>query len=235
MGTLTLTELKDEVRSGLGKRTDLDTRLTRFLNLAQQRLARLHDFDEMEKISLSTFPFANTSADKYITLPGLRELYSFKLIDGQQSRPLRQVTPRMWNRVIPAPQEYTRDKPTHYTIWNNTCVIWPLARQADLEAEIWWTRWPSEFSDSTPDVKSDYNQKDEILIELALVYAYNSLGKIDDAQAHWARAKPLLVEAINTDQTKPDLEIVPGPGHEELLNGLSHEYWNDPFIRSLPR
>lgn len=232
MGSLTLLQLKDEVRAGLGNRTDLDTRLTRFLNLAQQRLARLHDFDEMEKISFSEFPYDNKPSDKYMSMPGIREVYAFKLLDGQASRKLRQVEPRMWNTVVPAPQEYARYKPSHYTLWANTIVLYPLASQAGLQCELWWTKWPADFSDNSPDALSDYNQKDEILIELAVVYAYNSLGKIDDAQAHWQRAVPLIAEALHTDMEKPDLDIRPGPSLNDAIQ-LPGEYWNDPFTRSL--
>ena len=234
MGTLTLDQLKVEVRAGLGNRTDLDPRLTRFLNLAQQRLARLHDFDEMEKISLSEFPFTNKASDKYMSMPGIREVYSFKYIDtqGQSSRKLRQVEPRMWNTVIPAPQSYTRWKPTHYTLWANTIVLYPLASQAGLECELWWTKWPLDFNDNSPTVVSDFNQKDEILIELALVYAYNSLAKLDDAQVHWQRAMPLIAEALHTDMEKPDLDIRPGPSLNDAVQ-LPGEYWNDPFTKSI--
>lgn len=232
MGTLTLDQLKAEVRSSLGNRRDLDTRLTRFLNLAQQRLARLHDFDEMQKISLSEFPYENKASDKYMSMPGIREVYSFKLIDGQASRKLRQVEPRMWNTVVPAPQEYTRYKPSHYTLWANTIVLYPLPSMAGLQCELWWTKWPTDLSDSTPLAVSDYNQKDEILIELALVYAYNSLAKLEDAQQHWQRAVPLIAEALHTDMEKPDLDIRPGPSLNDAIQ-LPGEYWNDPFTKSI--
>jgi len=234
MGTLTLEELKAEMRASLSNRTDLNPRLTRFLNLAQQRVARLHDFDEMEAISTSTFPFTQTSQDKYIRLPDLRELYSLKLIDGSNSKKLTQLTQRKWNQLIPASEEYTRRRPQYYTIWARTCVLNPLADVAGIECEIWWTKWPLPLSDDTPEVASQYNQKDEILIELGLVYAFNSLGKQEDAQKHWVRARGLLAEAVSTDMEKPDLDITPGPGSEQIDNLMPRDYWNDPFIRNSP-
>lgn len=233
MGTLTLTELKAELKAGLGNRSDLDSRLTRFLNLAQQRLARVNDFDEMQTISTSAFPYANTSADKYITLPSLRELYAFKAIDGLQSWKLDQWTPRRFNNEIPAPQALARDKPRVYTIWNNTCIIWPLANQADISSEIWWTRWPTALTDASPNATSEFLQKDEVLIELGLVYAFNSLGKVEQAQAHWTRARGLLMESTLTDAERPDLDIRPGLSTVQAFEaGMPGEYWNDPFVRS---
>jgi hypothetical protein len=232
VGTLTLSDLKDEVRAGLGGRKDLDTRLTRFLNLAQQRLARLNDFDEMEQISVSVFPYTPAVTDKYLELPGVREVYSFKHIEGTFSHKLTQLTQRMWNRVIPAPQEYMRDRPRQYCIWANTLILYPLANKANMPCELWWTKWPTDFNDSVLTAVSEYIHKDEILVELALVYAYNSLAKIEDADFHWNRVRPLLLEAVQTDMERPDIEVRPGPSLEQLSNQLPTEYWNDPFIRS---
>ncbi len=233
MGTLTLTELKEEVRAGLAKRIDLDARLTRFLNLAQQRIARLHDFDEMESISVSTFPYTGTVTDKYIRLPMLRELYSFKSVETSKARKLTQLTQRKWNQLIPASQEYQRATPRFYTIWANTCILNPLANVEGIPCEIWWTRWPLPFVDTDGEQKTEYKEKDEILIELSLVYAYNSLGKAKDAQDHWERAKPMLLEAMSTDMEKPDLDITPGPGSEQL-ELLPDQYWQDPFLKQSP-
>jgi len=84
MGTLTFTELQDEVRSALGGRTDLNARLPRALNIAQQRLARIHDFDEMETLTTTTFGFAGTTADRFLALPSKREVFSIILLDGAQ-------------------------------------------------------------------------------------------------------------------------------------------------------
>lgn len=237
MGTLTLTELKEELRASLANRVDLDSRLTRFLNLAQERLSRMHDFDEMEVIYRTDgLPFTdNARNDKYITLPSLRELYTFKIKLGQRSRRLRQITERMWNRYVPQPEEYARGEPQYYTIWNNTCIIWPIANTATIPAEIWYTRWPVPFDDALPNKTSDYLQKDEVLLELALVYAYKSLGKQEEAQKHWASARILLTEAINMDARKPDLDILPSIGDTEVSSDvLPHEFWNDPFSKGSP-
>jgi hypothetical protein len=188
----------------------------------------------MEVISTSTLPFANTALDKYITFPQLREIYSFKVIDGTRSRRIKQVPQRLWNRIVPAPQEYARQElgPSHYTIWSNTAIIWPLVNRADVAIEAWHTVWPLDFSDSDLTAVSQFNQKDEILIELALVYAFNSLSKQDEAQAHWSRAKPLLAEAMNMDSHKPDLDIDPSLGDQELgQQGLPNDYWTDPFVK----
>lgn len=233
MGTLTLTELKAELKAGLANRSDLDSRLTRILNLAQQRIARLHDFDEMEVISTSILPFNNVPADKYVTFPNLRELYVFKILDGMQSFKLTGLTPRLFNRQVPAPEEMTRNTPRIYTIWKNTAILFPVPHQA-YDTEIWWTKWPTAFTDSNLTAVSDFENKDEVLIELSLVYAYKSLGKVEEAQKHWSMARGLLQEMVLTDSEKPDTDIIPGAPGASLDGVMAGEYWNDPFSRESP-
>lgn len=235
MGTLTLAELKEEIRAGLRNRTDLDLRLTRFLNLAQQRIARLRDFDEMEVISTSTLPYTSSLRDKYISFPDLREIYSFKVHDGVRAFRLKQVPQRMWNRIVPPQQENQRTRfPTHYTLWQKSAIIYPLVDRAGVPVEVWHTVWPTPFSDGDLTARSQYEQKDEILIKLSLVYANNSLGKLEEAQKHWKDAVTLLMESVGTDQEKPDLDIDPAPGDQSLSEGLPSEYWKDPFLKEAP-
>ena len=225
MGTLTFTELQDEVRSGLGGRTDLDARLPRAINLAQQRLARIHDFDEMEVISTTAINNTSNDSDKYITLPNKREIYSIVLLDGANSRKLIQRTPRFWDVRLPKPEYWSRQRPTDYIIWGNTIEIWPLP-MATYTLRMRWSQWPVNLAGASD--LSQFLQKDELLIELALVYLFNSLGKEDSADKHKSILKDLLAEAINNDDTKPDISITPDTSRSA---GMSSEPWRDPFVR----
>lgn len=228
MGTLTFTELQDEVRAGLGGRTELDTRLGRFLNLAQQRLARLHDFDEMETKSTVALTFTGASTDGDITLPTLRELYSIIVEDDSHSRKLVQKSPRWWDKMIPLPSYNSRDIPQLYTIWNNTVSAWPLPEKTYTSVKLRWTKWPTDLSvGATP---SEFNQKDELLIELAVSYAYRSLGNPEEAAKHEAVAKRLFSESDQIDRDKPDLEQV-GDAREGPQGPT--DYHRDPFVRSI--
>ena len=229
MGTLTLTELKDEVKRGLGNRSDMDDRLTRFLNLAQERVSRLQDFEEMQTATNSAFVItANPATDKMLSLPNLRELYSFRILADEESVKLKQVSTRLWDKIIPEPEYFARDIPTHYTIWSNQAEIWPVPREAFAYA-IRWTRWPTAFSDSTPTATSEYRSKDELLIALALGTAFDSLGKVQDADRKYKLAGTLFLECLRMDSTRPDLEMAPA---KEVFppNVLSPDYWRDPFV-----
>lgn len=222
MGTLTFTELQDELRAGLGGRTDLDTRLGRIVNLAQQRLARLHDFDEMKVISTTTVVNTPSDNDKYITLPDVREVYSIVLVDGSNSQKLTQRTTRYWDTLLPKPEYWARDRPRDYTIWGSTTVeIWPMAN-ATYTLRLRWSKWPTALTGSAT---SEFLQKDEILIELSLSYAYRNLGKEEDAAKHEAIAMRLIGEAETMDSQLPDLDIMPITGQMSR----HPQYWNDPF------
>lgn len=228
MGMLTLLELKDEVRSGLGGRTDLDSRLTRFLNLAQQRLARLHDWDEMEVISTTTITNSGGSGDRYVGMPLLREVYSIVIEDDSRSRKLVQKSPRWWDRLIPLPEYHTRDTPSMYVVWGSIVEVFQLPDKT-YPLRMRWTKWPTALSaDATP---SEFNEKDELLVELALSYAYRSLGNPEEAQKHEAVALRLFAESDQIDRDKPDLEMVGDARQGSQV--APQDYWRDPFVRSI--
>lgn len=229
MGTLTLDELKDEVRRGMGGRTDLDLRLTRFLNLAQQRLARLHDYDEMETLSDASLVFTPAPTDGDIVLPNLRELYSIRIWDDSRSVKLQQRSPRWWDKMIPEPDYHSRDIPQIYTIWGNTVQVFPLPEKNYTNlVKLRWTKWPTPLS--SPTAPSEFNEKDELLIELAIAYAYRSLGNPDEAAKHNSAARQLFLESNLTDREKPDLDMA---GDASTGSMSPRNYWEDPFVRSI--
>ena len=228
LGTLTLTELKAEVTSSLGNRSDIAPRLTRILNLAQQRVARLHDFQDMQQTTTGNFTITSSEvADKIMSLASLREIYSFRLLDLSESIKLKQVSTRQWDQTVPMPEYFSRDVPSHYTIWANQAELWPVPDKA-YPYLIRWTSWPTAFTDSSPNATSDFLAKDELLIVLASAYVMDSLGKISDADSKYKVVGQLFLEAKTMDSTKPDLEFAPT---REIFNGAvtTAEYWRDPF------
>lgn len=231
MGTLTLTELKVEVLAGLGNRNDMATRLTRFLNLAQARIARMKDFEEMERVSTPTLPFTNTTADKYYTLQDLREMYSFRINQDGFERKLEYLTRRIFDKQIPAPELQARGTPSVYTIWNRKLEIFKLPDQP-YTTEMRWTAWPTTLSDSDPNAVCDLDRKDDAIIEMAICYALWSLGKEDEAKRHEVRALQLVGEGAAEDDVRPDTEI----SIDRTPYGTSttvDKPWADPFVSSL--
>lgn len=229
MGTLTLAELKVEVKAGLMNRSDLDSRLGRFLNLAQQRLARAHDFDEMEVISRTTLQNTGSDTDRFLQMPQLRECFSIVIIDGSQSRKLVGRTAQYMDRMMPKPEYWSRNYPIDYCVWGNYVEWFPLPHKA-LETRMRWTAWPLDLT--LDNDKSQFNQKDELLIEYAVAYAYRSLGKEEDAAKHESFAKQLLKDAAEADRQHPDRIITPGLSDIQAQGRSSPaDPWNDPFVK----
>ncbi len=96
MGALTLAELKTGVRDHFSGRTDKDTRLTQLLNIAQIRLVRDHDFEEMKGQTTLEPTFTGTLAtDKFIAIPStVKEIFSVAVIDGDAGYPVTQKAGR---------------------------------------------------------------------------------------------------------------------------------------------
>lgn len=238
MGTLTFTQLQAEIQAGLGGRTDLSARLPTFVNLAQQRLSRIFDFDEMDIIATTTINNTGNNNDKFIVLPNLRDIYSLRLVDnavggpgtGSQARKLQQVHHRKWDKLIPYPEWYSRGKPTHYMVWGQFVELWRLP---DFKYTVYlrYTKWPTPLSLGTD--LSDFNMKDELLIELAIIYAYRSLGRMEDAIKHQFMFGELWKEFRDINPKNPDLDLVPGPGITEIDPTSTGNYWANPFITTV--
>lgn len=233
MGTLTAIELEDEVRAALAGRTNLDHRLRRILNLAQQRLARKHDFDEMENISESILVISDSEQDRFLQLPTLRECYSIVLLDnasgtiGSRNRKLVGQTAQWMDRWQSRPDYWVRNIPHSYCVWGNRIELFPIY-DAVYTLRMRWTQWPNDLVEDTD--TSDFLQKDEILIELALAYAYRSLGKEDDAMKHEGWANSLIKDASENDREKPDISHRPSISDADAVGASGIvEPWNDPF------
>lgn len=230
MGTLTLTELKAELLAGLGNRGDMALRLTRFLNLAQTRLARLVDFEEMEVVSTPTLTNTGSSTDKYYTLPNLREMYSFRITQDGYERKLDYLTRRLFDKQIPAPEVHARGTPAVYTLWAQRLELFQLPDQS-YTTEIRWTKWPTALTDSAPNAVSEFDNKDDAIIEMALCYAFWSLGKEDEAKRHEARALQLASEGAVENDVRPDAEISIDRTPRSSSSVVSRP-WADPFVSS---
>lgn len=229
MGDLTRSQLETELRAGLGGRTDLDSRLVRCLNLAQQRLARMRDFDEMRVISSTQLFNTGEDTDRFLALPTVREVFSVLLVDGSNSRKVVGRTSQWFDRIIGQPEYFSRNVPTDYNLWGFNLEFFPMPVRT-LTIRMRWSKWPTAFASDNEDQVSEFNQKDEVLIELALSYINRTLGKTEKANQHELAAQKLLAEAKEVDRTKPDENITPSLS-DAAVSGRVGEPWNDPFVR----
>ena len=223
VGTLTLSELEDEIRSNLGGRTDLDSRLSRFINFAQDMICRQYEFPELEQKTTDTVAEGD---EVYVLSSRPRSIRSVRILDGTLSRKLEYIPIRTWDTLIPKPDEWTQERPTHYTYYQNKIELWRIPNDS-YTIVIRWSKWPAALSDSGD--KSDYDNKDDIIIALATAWAFKSLGE-KERMYFWANsAWSQLRASILSEDQQPDRGIVPVPEIKTILG----DYWKDPFIKGV--
>lgn len=234
MSILDITGIKSEVRAALGGRTDTDDRLIGALNLSQMRLARLHDFDELRSIiPINTAVTASAAADKVISLSTLgryRKIYTIRLYapTTQQSRKLRKVLPKRWDKLIPEPEYYSRGTPTDYMTWGKDQIeLWKVP-DAVYSLYFRYSRWPTILAANAAAEFLDLENVDDLIIHLTLSYINMSLGNMEKAAEYYKIYAALAKEALNEDEDTFDMDMM---AHDQSRLSRSLGY-NDPFVRS---
>ena len=235
MGSLQLSDLRAEVTSHLAERDDVTSaRLNRALELAQERIARLHDFEELSKIETKTLTYTGTkSTDRFLAFTDLtdkepKEIYSIRFLDDARSKKLRRITPRQMDKEIPDPEFDSTGIPAIYVIWREKFEWWRIPDKA-YKVDFRFQAWPTTLIGAANTFKSDFNRKDDILIALSVSYLYGSFGEYERANRFYGIFVALLREAVGEDDMKPDSEILPA---WESDIGRLRDGVNDPFVRS---
>ncbi len=236
MGDLTATQLISEVTRHFAGRDDLtNADYVIALNLNQTRMARAHDFEELEFTETKTFAITATPAnDKRIAFSSLtnsnpREIYSFRVItaDGR-SRKLRQLMPRAFDAEIPEPEFHARGVPSIYTRWADAFEVWQVPDETH-SFTLRGSKWPTDFSTSDLNAKSDLDKKDDLLIFLTVSYLFGSLGEYERANRFFGIFAAVYKEAELENQLRPDLDLV-----SRSTSGESAEIgkpWLNPFVK----
>lgn len=242
MGDLTLADFRAELLAGLGNRTEntviTPARVVIGVNLAQQRIARSYDFSEMAKVAFGAMNYSGDAAvDKFLVPPPrLKTIHSFVLLDTSSGRSSlgqsKKVTERPWrqfDRRYPAPEWVPPGWPDEYARWGNVIVMVPPP-QAQFTAQIRYTGYPTPFVAGADGQVSEFENKDDVLINYALAYFFKSLGRADRAAYLEGLAKEQLDEALDKDDTRPDIEVDGGTGNDPA----SGAYWQQAFVKSAP-
>lgn len=237
MSILTLSEIKTEIKTSLGNRSDLDSRLSNIVDLSQLRIARLHDFDELRmKTSVNTAVTSDPEADKVISFPTLantriRKIYSLRRMSTGVDMPgkLRRVSSRKWDKVIPEPEYYARGRPTHYSWYaNNEFELWRVP-DAVYELVIRLSRWPYQVATTGEGSPIDLENVDDLVINLSLSYSFHSLGRNDKAREFFGIYRALAKEALIEDTTDLD-EAMAGMNRDAIAGTRGYD---DPFVHSI--
>lgn len=232
MGTLTLDEMKVEVRANLGGRTDLNLLLSTRINLAQKRIARKHDWEELERTKVDANTATDTKSYDVATFVGetnndlIRDIHTIRLISGSESRKLVRCTPAQADESIPYPENSASGKPFWYIWYGNYFEMIKIPNDA-YTCYVRWSRYPETLVNGAS--TSDLKNKDDAIIALTTSWCFSSL-KMREEAAHWYNiAKDLISDAKIEDATDRDLTI---KSKDELgVKRPMGSYWNDPFYR----
>jgi len=228
MGTLTLGDIRSQIKLALGNREDLDEHINSLINTCQMRLARFFDFEEMISTGdLAIAYSADSLADASISLPTYtRDVHSISIIDGTSYYSVQAVDRRTWKtRYYNAIVSSTTSRPTQYCVFANIIEIFPAPDKA-YTAKLRRSTWPLDLT--TDESKSQLSQKDDLLIALTICWTLFHLNNTERANAYWAIFKSMVKEAVDSQTVKPDL-------YQKLdsVSPIQSQYWKDPFVRNL--
>lgn len=235
MGTLNLTSLIAEIQRHHANRGDLtDQIVVDKLNLVQERLARIWEWEELDSGEEVTIPITSVAKDdKTITLVSTyRDIYSVRLITGDgTSRKLNYISKRTFDKMFPEPEFDARHEPTIYTVWKNKLELYRVPLETDTLV-IRGMKWAANFSSGVGGARSDFDRKDDILIYWTVSMIWDHLGEYDRAKRFFGIANNMIDKAKDEQETKPDLEIKPAFESGRGM-GISGLYWANPFIKGV--
>jgi hypothetical protein len=240
MGSLTLTQLQTELNSAHASRTDFtEARRIVALNLAQTRIARLYDWNELQALDTGTIgDAASPATDKFEAVPSnIRRMYSFRIVDTaskSNSRKLTWVPQRQWDQNVPETEAWVTDTPVMYTIWKRTTLqfeFWKIPDQS-YNYEIRSAKWPTDFATASPNATSDLDNKDDMIIALAASWGFLTFREMDEADKWWKIYRNMANDALGQDIEEYEIDI--RAPLEQAIRGRTPgpEPWLDPFNRT---
>ena len=232
--TLTVGQYKTEIRSAFGNRVDADARLGIILAMAQDSLARLHDFDELRQ--RTTIPCVITGSaanDKIVSITTLgryRTLYDIRLFATNHiDRKLRKILPRRWDKIVPKAEYYSRGTPSIYMVWKRDEIeLWRVPDIA-YDMHFRYTIWPAVVgADGTT---LTLENVDELIILLSCSYLALSLGHLSRSNEFYRAFANKAADAFLEDVDDYDTHMAV---HGNEVSNVGTLGYNDPFQRSMP-
>ena len=206
------------------------SRVRTFLNWAQKRLARAHNFHELNTYTESAatvastkrYPMATGSNNLGLVRP--KDILSIRLVDSANSRKLDRWAYRKFDWKFPRPENYSEARPSVYVRHGNDIELFRIPN-AVYTLHIRYAQWPIDFS--TGAQTSDFTDKDELLLNTAVMETYLALEEYQDVAIWAARVTGLLRDAIMVEgdvDWEPEAE--PHTGRGEIGSG---QPWLDPW------
>lgn len=237
MGTLTRSQLVTEITKNLGGRTDTG-RIIIHLNLAQDRINRRRVWPELNVVDQVVItPTGVADTDRYhdLTSGGTIEvmhLYGLaRILSGEYPLELIQVPSGQWLSFVGNSAEHDSRDPTHYNKWRPGYVeFYPVPVRTFTLIRL-YRKKPTKFT-AVADVASDFEDKDDILINYATSSLFGSLGMLEDEGRSFTKAESLMRDALTAAMAQPAQTII-GRGTSVGRSGIA-SYVNDPFMKKAP-
>lgn len=191
-----------------------------YLNDTMVRMARKHDFREMDK----RYTAATIADQKTYTLPtSYKDVLTIVLRDGNNSRKLTYVSPRLFNMRIPYPENETTGLPTWYIQYGDEFDLFKIP-DAAYTMYMRTLQWPTKITATTDliDYKTD---KDELIVAGMTAKLFDHLQMYEDGALWEAKFIAQRDEAILVDEHLPDYDPV-GIGFTADVSTLPGDYWN---------
>ncbi len=212
----------------------LGDRCIDFLNWGQQRIARFYSFHELNTYTESATTV--TSVARYPMVTGTnnlglirpKDIQSVRLIDGENSRTLTRKSVRWFDQKFPLITNYSDSRPHIYIRWGNDLEFF---RRPDAAYDLYlrYPQWASELTAGS--TATDFENKDQLLITMAILEGYLHLEEYDDAKVWLNKALGLLVDAVRVEG---DIDWEPQASAMSTDPGgyQSGEPWIDPYATS---
>lgn len=230
MGTLQLSELREEVHDAHGNRNDLtDARLDRIINMSQERIARRYRFEEL--VDLATIDLDSEE----ITLPdNVQKLYHISIRDktdtsGYTSDLVRVTRKKLFQLRQLKDSPNTR-RPVYYNRYGQKVRVQAPPDKTYL-AEYVFSAYPTKLVGDAD--KSDFDSLDDAIIALSVSWLFAIKGNTDEANRWFRIFNNSMGDARLEDFDTPDAEL--STETTESGDRLAPRYYEDPFQMSMPR
>jgi len=224
---MTRLEITNEVRENI-KRTSTafaNSRITTFIDWAQQRVANVHTFEEMR--TSDTF-LTTTSVTNYTFPDRMKDIYSITVQDEGNSRKLIYVHPRNFDSLIPRPATYSEGLPSWYVDYGTRFELFAIPN-SEYTCNRRYSEYPQSLTNDN--MASDLLNKDALLVAGATAFGFWALREIEDAE-YWQNVvyKQLLVEAVGTDHSAEDYApVARGFSTAASSGNIAGNWWENPF------
>lgn len=208
----------------------LQDRVVNYLNWAQRRIANHYSFYELQKISetaetvasVKTYPLE--SGDSNLGLSRVAGINSVRLIDSENSRKLDFWHYRKFDKWYPRPENYATGRPTIYTRWGNSLILFKIPDDA-YDLHIRYGQYAQELT-SDAQLHDFGEDKDQLLVTAGVLETYLALEEYNDAKIWYELFVGQLADAVRgegDEDWEPEAEPSGGPGYR------SGEPWLDPY------